>query len=108
MVSGQPPLAQMAISAPIRLLKANQILMARNLIVDKFGDELLRQMQHSQKSSQQNMLIHQATRPSTFIPGAGEFATSQSASSATSRRESKRKRSSESSGRSAPTAPGKK
>jgi len=98
----------LAIPAPLRLISTNDILIHRNIGNDKFGEELLPQLQQSSKSSQQNMMAHQSARPVTFIPGASEAIPQQSVKSATSGRFGKKKKAAGTGARGASFPVGKK
>ena len=81
-------------SATLQLQKANHMFAGKNLVMGKFGEELLRQLSQTNSQQIQTITSHAGARPMTFIPGVnpGEAAAHTGGKNATSKRGTKKKR----------------
>ena len=87
-----PTIASAILNAATRQLQHSTILFAgKNLVLSKFGDELLRQINSTATQQQLTTASQSGTRPITFLPGSAENALTASAVNSTQKRSVKKK-----------------
>ncbi len=108
MVVSDPAANVLLKSASLQLQRANHLFSGRNLVMGKFGDELLKQFTQSTTPHAQSITAQSAARPLTFIPAVGDQALAGNSKTTTSKRNSKKRRQGETNGLSLPGSTGKR
>ena len=79
-------------SATMQLQKTSPLFNGKNLVIGKFSEELLKQLQQTSSQQAQNLTTQVGARPATFIPGVGESSSYVCAKNSTTKRDGKKKK----------------
>jgi len=95
-------------SATLHLQRSNALFAGKNLVIGKFGEELLKQTNSTSSQQPLSVATQVGVRPTTFIPGTAEGAAPACAKNTTSKRCAKKKRHSGTCGDPTPSSVGKR